>query len=122
MECCGRFINGGAYPTDAETLMRSRYSAYALGEIDYLPKTLPILDRKSFDHRGASEWSKQAKWTGLEIVSSKVNIPDKKSTVEFKANFKIADKDLTHHEICVFEKQMGRWFLIDGKIIEDKNT
>lgn len=120
MDCCGKYIKGGAYPTDAESLMRSRYSAYALGEIDYLPKTLPLLDRKNFDYKGAKEWSKQAEWLGLDIISSKVNVPDKKATVEFKARFKINDKELSHHEISSFEKQMGRWFLIDGKIIEEK--
>lgn len=120
MDCCGKYIKGGAYPTDAESLMRSRYSAYALGEIDYLPKTLPLLDRKNFDYKGAKEWSKQAEWLGLDIISSKINVPDKKATVEFKARFKINDKELSHHEISSFEKQMGRWFLIDGKIIEEK--
>ena len=33
--CCGPFISGAALPDSAEALMRSRYTAYATGNIDY---------------------------------------------------------------------------------------
>lgn len=38
--CCGPFLAGEAEPPDAETLMRSRYAAFALGEVDHLVRTL----------------------------------------------------------------------------------
>lgn len=119
-ECCEPFIQGKAHAPTAETLMRSRYTAYALGEIEYLPKTLPLLDRKNFDRRGAKEWSKQGEWIGLEILKSEETHNGTKGKVEFKAKFKIGEEELEHHEISRFEKQMGRWFLLDGKIIENE--
>jgi SEC-C motif-containing protein len=119
--CCGVYILGNSYPDTAEKLMRSRYTAYALGEIEYLPKTLPLLDRKNFDRRGAKEWSAQSEWLGLEVLNSEEYNGGKQAKVEFKAKFKIKDQELEHHEISRFEKQMGRWFLIDGKIIEKES-
>ena len=116
--CCGQYISTKVHPPTAEALMRSRYTAYAIGEIEYLPRTLPLLDRKNFDRRGAKQWSEQAKWLGLEVISVKEMNQGTKATVEFKAKFQIGDEELEHHEISRFEKQMDRWFLIDGKIIE----
>ena len=36
--CCGHYHAGTPAP-DAQTLMRSRYSAYVLGLVDYLVRT-----------------------------------------------------------------------------------
>ena len=45
-DCCGRYHQGHPAPT-AEALMRSRYSAYALGLVDYLrDTTLPWLQAR----------------------------------------------------------------------------
>lgn len=117
-ECCGIYLCSKTHPPTAEALMRSRYTAYALGEIEFLPRTLPLLDRKSFDRRGAKQWSEQSEWLGLEVIEVKESNQGKKATVEFKAKFKISNEEFEHHEISQFEKQMDRWFLLDGKIIE----
>ena len=37
--CCGPYHSGGKVPETAEQLMRSRFSAYALGKADYLRTT-----------------------------------------------------------------------------------
>jgi SEC-C motif-containing protein len=39
-QCCARYHKGEAEAPDAEALMRSRYSAFALGEVEYLWRTL----------------------------------------------------------------------------------
>ena len=38
-ECCGRFIEGGVPAGNAMELMRSRYTAYVLGDTAYLRAT-----------------------------------------------------------------------------------
>ena len=38
-QCCGRFHSGAAAAPTAETLMRSRYSAYARRDADYILRT-----------------------------------------------------------------------------------
>jgi SEC-C motif-containing protein len=117
-ECCGRYHSGAALAPTAEALMRSRYSAYVVCDIDYLVQTLPLLDRKGFDRVGAKEWSKQAEWLGLEIVSTKDGLEnDLTGVVEFKAKFKQSDTEFIHHEIGKFKKAGSRWQFIDGKIV-----
>src|SRR5687767_14362836 len=39
-ECCAPYHRGEREPPNAEALMRSRYSAFAVGEADYLLRTL----------------------------------------------------------------------------------
>ncbi len=38
-DCCQPYIAGEDLPATAETLMRSRYSAYVVSEIDYIATT-----------------------------------------------------------------------------------
>ena len=38
-KCCGPFIQGEAFPPTAEALMRARYTAYTLKEVDYVLDT-----------------------------------------------------------------------------------
>ena len=53
--CCGRFISAVSSAPTAEALMRSRYSAYVLGRIDYLKATtLPAQQAALFAERGPS--------------------------------------------------------------------
>ncbi|MCB0324393.1 MAG: YchJ family protein [Bdellovibrionales bacterium] len=115
--CCRPYHAGERHAPTAEALMRSRYSAYALGEIDYLGRTLSLLQRKTFDRRMAREWSKQAEWLGLEIVSANGGEGDKAGRVEFIARFRQGGEEHTHHEISRFEHVQGRWLYVDGKIL-----
>jgi len=117
-ECCEPFHKKSLHAPTAEALMRARYSAYALGEIDYLIITLPLMDRKNFDRKSALLWSEQSEWQGLEILSSKESSTGDKATVEFIAKYKIQDEEIKHHEIGKFQKASGRWFFLDGKVVE----
>lgn len=116
--CCEPYLTGAERAPTAEALMRSRYTAYAKGEIDYLAKTLGLLQRRGFDRRSARQWSEQAEWLGLEIVSASGGPGDKTGKVEFIARFKQQGEEHRHHEISRFEFQQGRWLYVDGKILE----
>ncbi len=117
-DCCGLYHSGKERPGSAEALMRSRYSAYATGEIEYLLKTIPLIERRNFDIKAAKQWSEESEWTGLEILSSKESKDGKRTTIEFKAKFKIKDEEHVHAERAYFEKTQGRWFFLDGKLLE----
>jgi SEC-C motif-containing protein len=99
--------------------MRSRYAAYAVGEIEYLVRTIPLTERKGFDRRSAKEWSQSAEWLGLEILSTKDNLDGKRATVEFAASFKQGDQTFRHHEISRFERIQDRWFYLDGEVVPE---
>ena len=48
-ECCQPLIKGERSADTAEALMRSRYTAYALQDIDYLESTLHGAELRDFD-------------------------------------------------------------------------
>ncbi|MBQ7721825.1 MAG: YchJ family protein [Kiritimatiellae bacterium] len=117
-DCCEPFLIGKKQPPTAEALMRARYSAYALGSIDYLYESSGPKIRKQFDAEGSRRWSESAEWTGLEVVSTEEGgEADEKGAVEFIAHYTIKDKSFDHHEVSTFQKIDGKWRFIDGKII-----
>jgi SEC-C motif domain protein len=117
-DCCEPFLLGNAKPLTAEQLMRSRYSAYATADFDYVlktthPKTRKFISVDSIKHRANSN-----SWEKLEIIST-VNgtQKDSRGTVEFKAYY--SDSSLQthiHHESSDFVKELGKWFFSDGKV------
>src|SRR5213079_1905665 len=65
--CCGRFLSGDAIPPTAEALMRSRYSAYTLGNEAYLRATWHLSTLPPDPIVNPNE---QLQWLGLEVKFS----------------------------------------------------
>lgn len=113
--CCGRYHAGEVAPTP-EALMRSRYSAYALGIADYLLATWHASTRPvALDVTTPP----QPRWTGLRIISASLQDEDH-GTVEFVASCKIAGKAQSMHEVSRFVREDGRWFYVDGEVEDQK--
>ena len=114
-ECCAPYLTGAKPAPTAEALMRSRYSAYATGNIDYLAATLTEETRPDFDRDAAVAWSGGATWTGLEIKGTEAGAAnDDEGYVEFVARFTQDEAPRLHHETGHFVKRAGRWFYADG--------
>ena len=111
--CCQPFHQSKLHADTPEKLMRSRYSAYVVGNIDYIADTNDKSGADDFDREAAETWSKQSEWLGLEVVAAKGN------EVEFKAHFKSGGKEVTHHEVSLFrfDEPLKRWYYADGKDI-----
>ena len=112
--CCGRYHSGEQDALTAEVLMRSRYSAYVLGNEDYLLKTWHETTRPQ-----SLELDKDnvTKWNGLAIRSTeKGTEQDDHGVVEFIARYKINGKAHHLHEISRFNKEHGQWFYVDGDL------
>jgi len=110
--CCKPYIKGKENAPTPEALMRSRYSAYVLHEIDYIIDTCKN-GRENIDRKSVEDWSNKSIWLGLEIIKS-----DETGTVEFKAVFDRGKLKQVHHEIAYFLKDdEGRWQYSSGKII-----
>lgn len=107
-ECCQPLHSGQAAP-DAERLMRSRYSAYALKLPDY------ILQTWHTDTRPASlsmEDLNGIKWLKLEIVSHQA-VDDTHAEVVFVATYqsgKQKKSQLTEHS--QFVRINDRWLYV----------
>ncbi|MDO8316778.1 MAG: YchJ family metal-binding protein [Flavobacterium sp.] len=108
--CCEPIIKGIQKAPTAESLMRSRYSAYVMHQADYLLATTHISERKQYSKSEILLWATSNQWLQLEIIKST------ETTVEFKAYF--LDSKLQkqiHHEFSTFKFENGSWFYMDGQ-------
>jgi SEC-C motif domain protein len=109
-KCCGPYHAGLAAPSPL-TLMRSRYSGYALKKIDYIIATThPILQQHPF-----AKWKQeialfcdQTSFDGLDILE--VIEGAEEGFVTFKAHLSQQGKDCSFTEKSRFEKKDGKWF------------
>lgn len=112
-QCCGLFHSGQTLPVTAEALMRSRFTAYALRNADYLSHTWDA-DRcpETIDFS-----REKAEWRKLEIIETKKGgAKDGKGLVEFKAYFIQEGEEYALHEISRFIKTANRWYYLDGVV------
>ena len=88
--CCGPLHRGDQRAETAEQLMRSRYSAFARGEIDYLLATHREPDVPEQQRRRALELScRQTRWLGLTVLAvSGGGSGDLEGTVQFEARYR----------------------------------
>jgi len=115
-QCCGPILAGAPAPT-AEALMRSRYTAFTLGDIGHIERTHAPEAREDFDRANAEAWAKAAKWEGLEIRHTESGTEsDETGTVEFVARFRQAGQIMAHHELATFRKVEGTWCYVDGTL------
>jgi SEC-C motif-containing protein len=99
--CCGRLHRGEKQAESPEELMRSRYSAFAVGDADYLWRTWHPRTRP--EH---VDLDPTMLWTGLEVLEAADD------SVEFRAHH---DRGVLH-ERSRFVQRAGRWFYLDGEV------
>lgn len=113
-ECCQLLINNIQKAQSALELMKSRYSAFCVKDMDYLISTTDPKTRENFNFKENKKWAEQAKFFKLEIVN---NIENKDSgIVEFRAHFNFQGQTNIHHEISQFRRNDGVWYYSEGQI------
>jgi SEC-C motif-containing protein len=118
-ECCGKYHSGQASAETAEKLMRSRYSAFVVGDGDYLKATIAAEYRAGFDV--SSIYTDETQWVGLEIVDKVAgDILDNSGQVEFIARFIENGRNGQLHERSNFSRREGKWFYVDGEFMTTK--
>ncbi|QGK73276.1 YchJ family protein [Flavobacterium sp. SLB02] len=109
-DCCGLYLEDNQKGPTALALMRSRFSAYATHNADYLLQTTYISERKYYSKSEILNWATSNKWQKLEILSFTEN------TVEFKANFLDSNNEpQVHYEFSTFRFENNAWYYLDGK-------
>lgn len=112
-KCC-RVLHNGAPASTPEALMRSRYSAYAVGEIDYLMATTHPdgahyqQDRAAW-RRDLEAFSKNTRFERLHILAAEDD------TVTFRAVLSAGGRDVSFTERSLFRQHDGRWKYFSGK-------
>ncbi|UFH34732.1 YchJ family protein [Flavobacterium acetivorans] len=107
--CCKPYISGTKQAPTAEALMRSRYSAFATHNADYLVATTHFSTRKHHKKEDILEWATSNQWIKLLVLNSSIN------SVTFKA-FYINNQlqSEIHHEHSIFKLENGNWYYVDG--------
>jgi SEC-C motif-containing protein len=118
LPCCGKYIEQGELPTSAEALMRSRYTAYTLANIDYIEQTMQGKAAHNFDANAAREFAKQADWQSLTIKSCEQGGDIGK--VEFIARYCLDGALHFMLECSEFRRIDGRWLYTFGISLASK--
>lgn len=109
-DCCGRLHSGAAAAQSAEQLMRSRFSAFAVGDPDYLlaswhPSTRPA----------ELELDAERRWYRLDIIATSGGTPfETTGVVEFEAYYRSPEGAGSQHEVSRFVRENGSWLYVDG--------
>jgi len=109
-KCCMVF-HKGVNAKDALTLMKSRYSAFAMQKIDYIIKTSTF--QKDYDDLLA--FSKSCEFLALKIVAFEEN--NDEAYVTFNATIECNGADASFSEKSRFIKQDGVWLYESGEIL-----
>jgi SEC-C motif-containing protein len=91
--------------------MRSRYSAFVLGDVPYLMATWHSTQRPA-----QLQPEVGAKWLGLQIKQHRITGVST-AEVEFVARFRVGGKATRQHELSRFLHEEGRWFYVDGDVL-----
>ena len=121
-ECCLPRHTGERPAETAEALLRSRYAAFATGNVDYIVESVHPEVREDLNRENLETWSKDSTWEGLEIVESHLGgVDDDEGLVEFVASYVDAEGDrIEHHERSIFKKEDGSWFFLDGQPVSQE--
>jgi len=110
--CCGPVLDG--VPADSpQALMRSRYTAFALGDTEHVQRTWhPTTAPEALDLDEALRWER------LEVLSASTDAAGRRGTVEFRAHWHDGSTGQRGvlHEVSRFRLAAGRWFYVDGLV------
>ena len=110
--CCGPVLARTVRPATAEQLMRSRYTAFVVGDTEHLwrtwhPRTRPVEVRVD----------PAVTWTGLEVREVVGGTAaDDRGVVAFTARFRTAGGPGELVERSRFARRGGRWTYVDGDV------
>lgn len=97
----------------AEQLMRSRYSAFALQQIDYILQTTALGQQSALDRAAIADWSQSNQWLKLEVVRHQPKLDKTHALVEFKAHYHDGTQAHIHHEVSHFVLHQQQWYFLD---------
>ena len=112
-DCCGSYLDHGddAVAPDAESLMRSRYTAFVRERGDYLQATWHPSTRPA-----ALDFQPGTQWLGLEVRMHHDTGADT-AEVEFVARHRTGGRAVRLHERSQFERLAQGWVYVHGEIL-----
>ena len=124
--CCGPLLRGERLAATAEQLMRSRYSAFALGEVDHLLRTQPSAAGTSQGERRRSllESCRAVRWLRLEVLATEAGgEDDSEGRVRFRATYRQGGVCGVMEELSRFGREggtpNGAWLYLEALELSD---
>lgn len=114
-QCC-QSIHQQKNAPDALTLMRSRYSAFALGLIDYIIDTTLPSQQSLLNKEDIANWSQNSTWLGLQITEHH-SLDSNHASVTFIAHWQENNQTYQHQEHSIFVYTDNQWFFIDPTVL-----
>ncbi len=123
-DCCQPFHKGEREAPTPEALMRSRFSAFATGRVDYLMKTLhPDHDERKLPDDVLRPMIQSAcrayRYTGLEIEAT--SSEGDRGSVTFFAKVFEKGADQSFREVSTFGRVDGGWRYLSGETVVATN-
>jgi SEC-C motif domain protein len=108
-ECCEPVHSGQAAAPSAQALMRSRFSAFAMGDVGYLLRSWHSTTRPA-----RLDLDPRTRWTRLEILGSTGGGPfHSEGTVEFRAYYRErGGREQSLYENSSFARESGAWMYV----------
>lgn len=114
-DCCSQYHNG-AQASLPQTLMRARYSAYALHNLEFIKNTSLPSQQEQLDMHAIAQWSQNSQWLGLDVLRHEIQADQRHATVEFIAHWQDQEGRHQHLETSLFIKPAQRWYFYDPNV------
>ncbi|TKJ22908.1 YchJ family metal-binding protein [Blastococcus sp. CCUG 61487] len=110
-ECCGPLHAGSRAAATAEQLMRSRYSAFVVGDPAYLLSTWHSTTRPR-----TLDLDPEVRWTGLDVLDTTGGgLLTAEGTVRFRASYVRDGVPGEQQEDSRFAREDGAWRYVAGR-------
>lgn len=110
--CCQPFHEFACLPEHADKLMRSRFSAFFLKNVEYVIATTVPAQQALLDKPALQAWADGMNWTHLEVMSHN-KVGKHHAQVRFRAYFDNGQGEQIHDELSAFVKIEERWYFLD---------
>ena len=115
--CCHPYISGQIPAPTAEALMRARYSAFTMGNLDYVEQTITEEASQSFNRVDMERSLPGTEWLGIEVTGTTAGLEsDDTGTVNFVFQYRYGGREFRQVEIASFLKVEGAWLYHDSEI------
>lgn len=116
ISCCGPYLAGKPAPT-AESLMRSRYTAFTRADVDYIERTCAGPARLAFDRASLALSVARTEWLGLTIEDVGAGgEEDASGTVRFTVRYREGGRLFSQTETSEFQKFEDGWRYMRGDV------
>ena len=118
-QCCGPYMDGAVWPDNAETLMRSRYSAYVLGRYQWLVDSTHPDYRDDISVEKLTEQASDVLWLRLDVGRTENSVPAGQNgelfdVVEFHAYYEMEGIPRQLGERSFFARHEDKIYYVDG--------